>query len=267
MATGAAPDSLPGWHAGVVEIAGRSQRPSALLAVAVLALATGCGAAPERIGASGIDELVIPTPDPSAADFVAEIDNPYLPLRPGAVWVYETTGPEGGETITVSVLAETKTVQGVRTTVVHEEVRDETGEVVEDTYDWFAQDLLGNVWSFGEATTAYDDGAASAEDSWQAGVDGAEAGLAMAAVPRVGDGYAQESLPGFAEDRASVLALDGEATVPTGEFQDLVITEESTPLEPAVTVLKYYALAIGLVLEESASGPAERAELVSFTAP
>jgi hypothetical protein len=233
----------------------------------VLALATGCGAAPERIGASGIDELVIPTPDPRAGDFVAEIDNPYLPLRPGAVWVYETSGPEGGETITVTVLEETKAVQGVRTTVVHDEVRDETGEVVEDTYDWFAQDVRGNVWYFGEATIAYDDATASTEGSWQAGVDGAEAGLAMAAVPRVGDGYAQESWPGFAEDQALVVALDGEARVPAGDFRDLVLTEESTPLEPGLAERKYYARGIGLVLEESNSGPAERAELVSFTAP
>lgn len=238
-----------------------------MLAIAALALATGCGAAPERIGASGIDELVIPTPTPDAADFVADVDNPYLPLPRGAVWVYETSGPAGGETTVVTVLAETETVQGVRTTVVRDEVRDETGELVEDTHDWFAQDVRGNVWSFGEARTTYGEGAATTEVSWQAGVDGAEAGLAMAAVPRVGDGYVQGSLTGVAEDRAVVMALDGEATVPAGDFQALVVTEESTPLEPGLAELNYYARGIGLVLEESSRGPAERTRLVSFTVP
>lgn len=233
----------------------------------VMASLLGCGAAPEQIAATGIDELVIPTPNPTAADFVAEIDNPFLPLAPGAVWVYENTGPDGGETVTVTVLEETKLVQGVSATVVHDEVRDESGELIEDTYDWFAQDRRGNVWYFGEATTSYEEGTATTEGSWQAGVDGAEAGLVMAAVPRLGDGYVQESLPGVAEDRARVVRLDGEATVPAGTFQDVVVTEDSSPLEPGLGELKYYVRGIGLVLEESSSRRAERGELVSYTAP
>ena len=229
-----------------------------LFVVAALGLLSGCGGTPEQIDASGIDELVIPTPLPTATDFVAEIDHPLLPLQPGAAWAYDDTGPDGGASVTVTVLEETKVIQGVRTTVLHREVRDHTGEVIEDAYDWFAQDRRGNVWYFGEATT---------QGSWQAGVDGAVAGLAMAAVPRVGDGYQQEFRLGVAEDRARVLALDGVATVPAGEFADLLLTEESTPLEPGLAELKYYARGIGLVLEESSRGPARRRELVSYTAP
>ena len=166
---------------------------------------------PTQIGPTGVDELVIPTPAPLAADFVEGIDNPFLPLSPGSEWVYETVGADDGETTTVTVTDQSRRVQGVLTTVVRDVVRNEAGEVVEDTYDWFAQDQRGNVWYFGQDTAAYDldAGTTSTEGSWEAGVGGAQAGLAMAAVPRVGDGYQQGYLPSVAEDRATVLALDG----------------------------------------------------------
>ncbi len=94
-----------------------------------------------------------PTPTPEPDDFVDTIDNPYLPYLPGTRWVYENTSSEGDERIVVTVTDRTRVVQGVRTTVVRDTVTDENGEVVEDTYDWFAQDTAGNVWYFGEDTT------------------------------------------------------------------------------------------------------------------
>lgn len=234
----------------------------------LLGLVSGCGAAPEQIAASGIDELVIPTPQPRAADFVTEIDNPFLPLQPGAVWVYEVTGAVGAQTTTVTVTDDILAIQGVRTTVVRALVREEDGEVVEDRFDWFAQDRRGNVWSFGRTSTAYGDaGEVSTQGSWKAGVSGAQAGLAMAAVPRVGDGYERGYFPGVAEDRATVLALDGEVSVPTGAYDDLLVTEESTPLEPGRVEVKYYARGLGLVATETSGVPAERRDLVSYTAP
>ncbi len=238
-------------------------------------LLTGCAAAaPEQIGPSGVDELVVPTPTPKVADFVDEIDNPFLPLRPGSEWVYETVGAENGETTTVTVTDQTRRVQGVRTTVVRDVVRNAAGEVVEDTYGWFAQDQRGNVWYFGKDTSAYDldAGTTSTEGSWEAGIGGAQAGLMMAAVPRVGDGYQQVYLPTIAEDRATVLALDGEAAVPQGDFDELVVIEETTPLEPGLTKRKYYARGVGLVLEETnevtatGSNQRQRTELIIFSA-
>ena len=225
-----------------------------LVRIAVIALvtvglaATGCGVGePRSIDPAGVDGLEIPTPSPDPADFVAEIDNPYLPFTPGSVWHYEVVEDgEVVETIEVSVTDDTREVAGVTTTVVHDVVRDASGAVIEDTYDWYAQDTRGNVWYFGEDTTAYDDGAESTEGSWEAGVDGARAGLVMAATPRVGDGYEQEYLPGVAEDRAEVLSLDETR----GEWSGLVETLETTPLEPSVEEHKFYAEGLGLVLEE-----------------
>ena len=129
---------------------------------------------------------------------------------------------------TVTVTDETQVVQGVTTTVVHDVVTDADGEVVEDTFDWFAQDPAGNVWYFGEDTTEYDEqGRPDTDGSWEAGVDGAQAGIVMLAKPRVGDGYQQEFSEGVAEDRATVLSLDESVNVPFGSFADVLQTEET----------------------------------------
>lgn len=229
---------------------------------AVAGLLSGCGAGPGLAPPTGVDGLQIPTPSPDPDDFVERVDNPLLPLLPGNRWVYESTE---GETTTVTVTDDTREVAGVTTTVVRDVVT-EDDEVVERTLDWFAQDRDGNVWYFGEHTTEYDDrGRPDHEGSWEAGVDGAEAGLVMAAHPRVGDGYRQESDPGVAEDRARVISVDESLNLELGSFTDVVVTEETTPLEPAVVERKYYAPGVGLVLERTLSGGNDRSELVSFT--
>jgi hypothetical protein len=242
----------------------RSLRPGA--ALLVLAVLAGCGSAPKEIDPTGVDELVIPTPDPDPEDFVEGIDNPYLPLVPGSVWKYTSTSPEGDEAITVTVTDETKVVAGVTATVVHDVAKDEKGTVLEDTYDWYAQDAAGNVWYFGEDTTAYDGQLSTKEGSWEAGVDGAEAGLAMPAEPRVGDGYAQEYYEGVAEDRGEVLATDATVTIGYGDYDQVVRTEDTTPLEPDLVEQKYYAPGVGVVMEKTVAGGDELVELVAFTA-
>jgi hypothetical protein len=241
------------------------RRPLLLAIAASLPLLVGgCGSAPEKSPPTGVDGLRIPTPSPDPADFVGGIDNPYLPLAPGNRWVYRSAGPDQERT-TVTVTTDTREVQGVATTVVHDVVRDSDGEVVEDTFDWFAQDTAGNVWYFGEDTTEYDDqGRPDHSGSWEAGVDGAQAGLVMPAQPRVGDGYQQESLPGVAEDRGEVLSVDESVNVPFGSFTDVLQTEDTTPLEPGLVEQKYYAPGVGLVLEETVLGGSERVELVNY---
>ena len=176
------------------------------------------------------------------ANFVATIDNPYYPLKPGTVWTYG-----GDETIEVTVTSDTKLILGVATTVV----RDRgfvNGALVEDTFDWFAQDRQGNVWYFGEKTAEYRDGKViSTRGSWTAGVDGAQPGIVMLAQPQVGDAYRQEYYKGEAEDMAEVTAVTGKLTVPQGTYSDILVTEEWTPLEPAVRERKTYGRDVGLI--------------------
>lgn len=212
---------------------------------------TACAGSPATVDPSGVDGLEIPTPTPDPTDFVEGIDNPYLPLRVGNEWVYEVTG-EKSKTLTVTVAEETREVVGVTTTVVHDVVAGADGEVIEETWNWFAQDVDGNVWYFGSS------------GSWEAGVGGAQAGLAMAATPRLGDGYQQEFHPGEAEDRAEVLSLSESLDLAIGSYDDLLLTEDTTPLEPDLVERTYYASGTGLVHQVTVSGGTKRVELVSF---
>ena len=233
----------------------------AVLAGAALVL-SGCGSSPEKVGPAGVDGLEIPTPSADPDDFVDGIDNPLLPLTPGSTWVYESDD----ETITVTVTDETREVQGITTTVVHDVVTGRDGEVIEDTDDWFAQDSAGNVWYFGEDSTEYDDrGRPDTAGSWEAGVDGAQAGIVMLAAPRVGDGYQQEYLEGEAEDRATVLSVDDRVSIGLGAYSGVLTTEDTTPLEPGLAEHKSYAPGVGLIHEETVAGGSGAAELVEYT--
>ncbi|MDH4145566.1 MAG: hypothetical protein OEY23_10430 [Acidimicrobiia bacterium] len=207
--------------------------------------------------------------DIDPADFTSVVDHPYLPKLPGARWVYRSTAADGEvEIITVEVLDQRRVVMGVETIVVHDVVETEGGELVEDTYDWFAQDSGGNVWYFGEDTTAYrDDGTPSAAGAWEAGVGVALPGIVMPATPQVtGTGYRQEFLAGEAEDMAEVIAVSGKATVPAGRFDDVITTRDWTPLEPETVEVKTYARGVGFVHETKPAGPDTGAvvELVEF---
>lgn len=225
----------------------------AVAAVTSSLVLTGCGSASEPYSPTGVDQLVIPTPSLDPADFVDQIDNPWLPLAPGTEWDYRATS--GGELtrITVTVLDETREVQGVAATVVRETVVNGRGRQTAETVDWFAQDDDGNVWHVGE------------EGSWEAGVGGAEAGLAMPAKPRVGDGYRREYAEGVAEDRAMVVSLEGSASVPYDDLTDLLETEDSSALEPGVVERRLYARGIGLVRAQTTAGGDELVELVAFS--
>lgn len=209
--------------------------------------------------------LPAPTLDPDG--FVAAVDNPWLPLLPGTRWTYRAGDGAREERILVTVTARTRRVAGVDAVVVHDRVRAADGTLLEDTWDWYAQDAAGNVWYLGEDTTAYEDGRASREGSWEAGVDGAQAGLAMPARPRVGQSYPQELLPGEAEDRGEVVALGVAVTVPAGSYPDTVQTRDTTPLEPRLVEHKFYAAGVGLVREETVRGGDEVVELVAFRGP
>jgi hypothetical protein len=158
---------------------------AALVAVAVIAAAL-VTAAP----ASSAPRC--PRPASLPGEFVAEIDNPYFPLKPGTTLTYRGKLDGRSATDVFSITNETKVILGVTTTVVHDEVFIE-GELVEDTEDWFAQDADGNVWYLGEDTKELENGqVVSTEGSWEAGVDNARAGIFMPAEPKVGQVFKQE---------------------------------------------------------------------------
>jgi len=222
----------------------------ALLAVLVLA---GCGGESEQLP-QGTETVEL-----DAGDFTTVIDNPWWPMAPGSRWVYR----EGEQRVEVTVTPLTKRILGIDARIVHDVVT-EQGDVVEDTYDWYAQDDEGNVWYLGEDTKEYEAGAVSSEGSWQAGVDGAQAGILLPGEPKVGLAYRQEHYIGHAEDRARVLSLDERASVPYGSFDELLMTEETTPLDPGLVERKLYARELGPVLGLTVKGGSDREELLRF---
>jgi hypothetical protein len=197
--------------------------------------------------------------------FVEGIDNPYMPLTPGSSWRLEGKTAEGREVDTITALDRTREVMGVTTTVVRDVVKLE-GSVVEKTWDWFAQDLRGNVWYFGEDTAEYEEGQiVSRAGAWEAGVDGALPGIVMPADPTVSDAGRQEFYPGEAEDMGWVVQTGISSEVPAGSYDDVIRILEWSPLEPRIVVEKLYAPGVGILGEEALSGGLENFELVEFS--
>jgi hypothetical protein len=201
------------------------------------------------------------------ADFATEIDNPYWPMAPGSTWVYAETEATGERLrVEVTVTDQTKVVMGIEARVIHDVVT-QSGQLVEDTYDWYAQDRSGSIWYLGEDTREYENGeVVSTEGSWEAGVDGAQAGIVMPAEPRAGLSYRQEYYAGQAEDAATILSTEEWVEVPLGSFRDVVLTKDFTPLHPEILEYKLYAEGIGPVLVLGVSGGSAREELVRFQA-
>jgi hypothetical protein len=202
------------------------------------------------------------------ADFTTNIDNPYWPMKPGSRWVYRETDPEGTkQRVVVTVTHKTKRIaNGITARVVHDAVT-ERGRPVEVTDDWYAQDKAGNVWYLGEHTTEYQNGKpTTTEGSFEAGIDGAQAGVIMPARPTVGLRYRQEYYKGHAEDKAQVLSLEEQVEVPFGHLRPgrVVMTRDLNPLKPKILEYKFFARGVGPVLAVGISGGSDREELMSF---
>jgi hypothetical protein len=204
-------------------------------------------------------------PQLDEADFagVAE-NNTFFPLAPGTMWRYESESKDGAEVNTVEVTNNVKMIHLLGGGVIEAtEVLDEVYEcddlddcdlildnLHERTLDWYAQDLYGFVWYLGEDSSEYEDGiVVSTEGSWESYVDGALPGLIMLADPKIGTTYRQEYWKDEAEDMARVVSLNRPVSVPYGDFEGCLRTQDWNALENASQEDKFYCPGIGLVLE------------------
>jgi len=219
-------------------------------------------------GAADAKRPAKPPAQPPASQFTTKITNPYFPVRPGARWVYRET--EFGEPelkVVVTVTNSTKRIaNGVLARVVRDTVTTKAGTVLEDTFDWYAQDRKGNVWYLGEDTTEFENGKpVSKEGSFEAGVGGARAGIIMLAKPRIGRRYYQEFDRGDAEDYASVFARGERFEAPLKLFRRTLVTKDVNPLGKNSTEYKFYSRGVGLVGAIGITGGGGREELVSYS--
>jgi hypothetical protein len=242
-----------------------------LLALATMVGLVACGSgqgAPDAASSSSVVSDGLPQGDEEVeidpGEFTAEIDNRFWPMTPGTRWTYRETEPEG-ENLDVVVIVTTETRQlanGVTARVVRDTVTQD-GEIIEDTFDWYAQDSAGNVWYMGEDTAEFEDGEmVSAAGSWEAGVDGALPGIIIPANPAPGMSYRQEYYAGEAEDNGQVLSIEEMVDVTVGHFDNVLMTKDTTSLEPDVLEYKLYAPEVGPVLVLGVSGGGGQEELV-----
>lgn len=197
-----------------------------MLAAGLVLGLTGCAGIgqPAPYDSPGINGLVVPTPTLSPADFVEGVDNPWLAFESGARWSYDVTG-DGASigTIVVDVLDGTVPVAGLDATAVQTTTDLEDGATTVETA-LYAQDGAGNVWLVGGDA----DGT-----GWRAGTDGAEAGLAMPADPRLGDGWLAYDVPGLPRSSATI----------EDQSESLVQTRD----EADTTTRRVYEKGVGLV--------------------
>ena len=195
-------------------------------------LASGCGGIgqPAPYDSQGIDGLVIPTPTPDPDDFGASVDNPWLSLTAGSTWRYDVThdGVAIGS-IEAEVLDDTADVAGLDATTVRTTTT--IDGVAQRSTRFYAQDDDGNVWWLGED---------AADVSWRAGEDGAEAGLAMPADPRLGDGWLSYVVDGLA----------GASVRVEQQGRDMVQTHDQLGSAAGSSTRRVYTSGVGLVTVE-----------------
>jgi hypothetical protein len=200
-------------------------------------------------------------------DFTTRIDNPYWPMDPGTRWTYRETDQEGAQLkVVVTVSDQTKKIaNGVTARVVRDTVTRD-GELIEDTFDWYAQDKEGNIWYLGENTAEFQNGKLNTKaGSFEAGVDGAQPGIIMPADPQDGMQYRQEYHRGEAEDNGEILSTNEKVRSPFGQFENALLTKDTITIEPNVLQYKLYAKDIGPVVALGVSGgPASREDLINL---
>jgi hypothetical protein len=209
--------------------------------------------------AGGVAFMVVRRQDPDEARWTTRFAiepgeltsigrNPWFILEPG----YQLVLADGEEELTITVLDETRQIDGVETRVVEERETD-GGRLVEISRNFFAiSTRTRSVFYFGEEVDMYREGRVTSHDgAWLSGVNGARFGLMMPGLPLLGARYYQEIAPGVAMDRAEIVSLTDTLNVPAGSLRDLLKTAETTPLEPGVREFKYYAVGVGLVRDGS----------------
>jgi hypothetical protein len=232
----------------------------------VLALAAaGCGGDDEGDSAEPRAGTGAKAGGVEPSEFSATVDNPYFPLASLRRTAFEGTEQSDGETVSISaqnrVLDREQRIAGVPVTTV--EVKEyQDGELVEHTFDYYAQRSDGTVFYMGEDVTDYENGkVVGQEGEWRAGEGNAKAGVFMPAKPRVGLRFEQERAPGVAEDRSRIVEVGVRVKTRAGSFRDCIRTRDFAPLGKQVE-FKYYCPSVGLVREEDPNGT--RFDLISY---
>jgi hypothetical protein len=226
--------------------------PRAALAAAALVVVAGVAGTGATVRAS-----VPATPPTFTSPLV--FTNSYFPFVPAAVKVFRGKS-EGARTTVVDIFREdTRDFILDSTTVtcrLLQETEFEDGELVEISYNYFAQADDGTVYYFGEVVDNYEDGeVVDHGGSWlvggPVGDDPPETAtvsvpaLFMPANPEVGDEFRPEDVPGGPQEIDTVHAVDRNVKVPAGENAGCVEIRELSLPDQRET--KWYAPGVGVI--------------------
>jgi hypothetical protein len=208
--------------------------------------------------------------DPENFPSRPKIDNKWSPLAPGTQFVFEGRSNRGlgrlPHRVIFTVTDLTKVIDGVRTVVLWD--RDiNAGKLLEGELAFWAQDNDGNVWLLGEYPEEYDEQGRfeAAPDTWFSGLERARAGIMMRADPKERTSRYHQGLAPEIEfaDVAKVHKTGQKNCVPVGCYDDVLVTDETNPLEPNDGhQLKYYAPGVGNIRAAPGAGGKEREVLV-----
>ena len=184
--------------------------------------------------------------DVNKTDLLPTGTNPFITMQPGRVLKLK----HSTDTLTITILSDTQTVDGVVAGVL-EERETKNGALVEVSRNFMATDRnSGDVYYFGEDVDNYKGGKIVSHDSaWRAGINGARFGLMIPAKPTVGQAFYQEIAPKVAMDRVEIVSINETVKTPAGTFPNCVHLRETTPLERDVSH-KYYAAGIGIIKDD-----------------
>ncbi len=229
-------------------------------------LLTACG------GSSNDTANTTPTPLPSISEASSETEiefpetqtNTYFPIASGLAYIYEPIDGEeedvddlveddedvDAEDLSVQVHFTTTRmlIDGVNAVAIIEKEYEDEG-LVEESTQWVAMDTDGAIWLLGESSTSFVDGEVEDEDSWVAGVDGAERGLLMPAAVDVGDEFIIEQLPDAELETGQVISVSESISLEDiGDYDDVLLIRETSDDEEGMEVEdKFYAPGLGLI--------------------
>ena len=191
-------------------------RPVALSTCVAIASLSCCGCEPLQKPAAA--RAAVASADfvepklPPKSEMSSTGTSPYFVLQPG----HQLILTHDIDTLKMTVLDETKVVNGIETRVV-EERETADGKLVEVSRNYFAiAKMTGDVYYFGEDVDMYKDEKVTGHGgSWLAGVNGARPGIMFPGKPVVGAKMYQEMAPGAGDGsfRGRELERDGHDAV------------------------------------------------------
>ena len=169
----------------------------------------------------------------------------YFVLEPG----YQQVLEKGPLRLQITVLDDTKVVDGVTTRVVEEREWDK-GVLHEVSRNYYAMcEQTQDVLHFGEDVEVYDvNGKFLKNDgTWLAGSNGHRPGLVIPGAPKLGMKYYQEIAPGVSLNRGEIVSLSQTCKTSAGTFTKCMKIKGTSGMDAKKLEYKYYAPNVGLV--------------------